>query len=152
MSGVTFFVAGTPIPQGSKSGFSPKGSTRVTLVDANKTVLKPWRAEVTRIARAAWLDRPQLEGVAVEVEAVFVFQRPATVRRSRPSVKPDLDKLVRAVFDGVTDARLWKDDGQATRLVTEKCYGSVPGVHVTVRQLSGDVPTRGERWLAEKES
>lgn len=149
MNAVTFFVPGIPIPQGSKTAFVV--GKRAVLTDANKATLKPWRAAVTRMAQAAWLDRPQLEGVAVEVEAVFVFERPATVRRDRPSVKPDLDKLVRAVFDGVTDAGLWKDDGQATRLVSEKCYGRAPGVHVTVRQLSGGSPTRGERWLAEKE-
>lgn len=147
---VTFFVAGIPIPQGSKVGFSPKGATRVTLVDANKTVLKPWRAAVTRMAQASWLDRPQLVG-PVLVEAVFVFARPASVKRRFPSVKPDLDKLVRALFDGVTDAGLWKDDGQAVRLVTEKLYGAAPGVHVTVTEMSVDQPTRGELWLAERE-
>ena len=144
---VTFFVAGIPIPQGSKTGFSPKGSTRVVLVDANKEKLKPWRAEVTRIARASWLDRAQLLG-PVRLDAVFVFERPASVKRRLPSVAPDLDKLIRAVGDGVTDSGIWKDDGQVIRIVAEKVYGAAPGVHVSVSEMSADEPTRGERLLA----
>lgn len=149
MIGVTFFVAGIPVPQGSKVGFSAKGSTFVNLVDANNAALKPWRAAVTRMAESAWLDRPKIAGAAV-VEAVFVFERPPSVKRRFPSVKPDLDKLARALFDAITDAGLWEDDGRVVRLVTEKLYGRAPGVHVTVREMS-DQPTRGERWLAEVE-
>lgn len=150
MSGVTFFVAGIPIPQGSKKGFSQKGSTFVSIVDDNKTVLKPWRETVTRIAEASWLDRSKISGAA-QVEAVFVFVKPPSVKRAHMSVKPDLDKLVRAVFDGITDAALWEDDGRVVRLVTEKVYGRAPGVHVTVTEVSADQQTRGEQWLAERE-
>lgn len=148
MSAVTFFVAGVPIPQGSKTGFSPKGTNRVTMTDANAKKLKPWRKEVTRVARASWLDRAQLLG-AVRLDVVFVFERPASVKRRFPSIAPDLDKLVRAIGDGITDAGVWKDDGQVIRIVTEKVYGSAPGVHVSVSEVSVDVPTRGERLLAE---
>lgn len=146
MTGVTFFVAGIPVPQGSKTGFSAKGSTFVSMVDANKAALKPWRAAITRMAESAWLDRPKITGPAL-VEAIFVFEQPASVKRRFPSVKPDLDKLVRALFDGITDSALWEDDGRVVRLVTEKVYGRAPGVHVTVTEMS-DEPTRGERWLA----
>lgn len=150
MISLSFFVPGTPVPQGSKTGFSPKGSNRVSLVDANKTALKPWRAAVTRAAEATRLDHPQMTG-PVRVEAVFVFARPASVKRRFPSVKPDLDKLVRALFDGLTDSGMWKDDGQGVRLVAEKLYGTAPGVHVTVTEMSVDQPTRGEQLLAERE-
>ena len=145
---VTFFVAGVPIPQGSKVGFSAKGSTFVQLVDANKATLKPWRAAVTRIAESSWLDRPQLLG-AVCIELVFVMQRGKTVTRRFPITKPDIDKLLRAVCDGITDAGVWKDDAQVIRVVMEEVYGRAPGVHVTVREMSEE-PTRGERWLAEQ--
>lgn len=147
MNEVTFFVAGVPIPQGSKKGFSTKGSTRVTIVDSNKTVLKPWRQAVTRVARASWFDRAQLLG-PVRLDVVFVFERPVSVKRRLPSVAPDLDKLIRAIGDGITDAGIWKDDGQVIRIVTEKVYGAAPGAHVSVSELSADQPTRGERLLA----
>lgn len=145
---VGFFVAGIPIPQGSKKGFSPRGSTRVTLVDSNKEKLKPWRSEITRIARASGLDRPQMLG-PVRLDVVFVFERPVSVKRRLPAVAPDLDKLIRAIGDGITDAGVWKDDGQVIRIVAEKVYGDAPGAHVSVSEMSADVPTRGERLLAE---
>lgn len=145
MTAVTFFVAGIPIPQGSKTAYVVKG--RAVLADANAKKLKPWRKEITRVARAAWLDRDQLAG-AVRVLTVFVFERPKSVKRRLPWVKPDADKLARAVLDGVTDAGLWKDDCQVVRLVVEKVYGAAPGVHVSVEGMSADVPTKGELLLA----
>lgn len=144
MSAVTFFVAGVPVPQGSKTGYVVKG--RAVLTDANKAALKPWRAEVTRIARASWLDRVRLEDVPVRVEATFVFERPKSVKREAPSVKPDVDKLARALLDGVTDAGVWKDDSQVTRLEVEKVYGAAPGVHVVISRA--DVPLAGEEKAA----
>lgn len=145
---VAFFVAGIPIPQGSKTAYVVNG--RAVLADANGKKLKPWRKEITRIARASWLDRAQLMG-PVRLDVVFVFARPVSVKRRLPAVAPDLDKLVRAIGDGVTDAGVWKDDGQVIRLVAEKVYGAAPGVHVSVSEMSADVPTRGERLLAGME-
>ncbi|MGF3055648.1 RusA family crossover junction endodeoxyribonuclease [Microbacterium sp. YY-01] len=142
---VSFFVPGIPVPQGSMTG-RVQGK-RAVIYASNEKKLRPWREAVTRMARASWLDRTQLEG-PVRLDAVFVFARPATVKRRLPSVFPDLDKLVRAVGDGVTEAGIWKDDGQVIRIVAEKVYGAAPGVHVSVSEMSADVPTRGERLLA----
>ena len=129
MTGVTFFVAGVPVPQGSKTGYVVKG--RAVLADANGKKLKPWRNEVARIARASWADRAQMAG-PVRVEVIFVFARPKTVRRERPSVKPDLDKTVRAILDSLTAAGIWRDDAQVTDLSAQKVYGAAPGAHVTI--------------------
>ena len=142
---VAFFVAGVPVPQGSM--VARIAGKRAVVYASNEKKLRPWRSEVTRIARASWLDRGQLTG-PVRLDLVFVFERPVSVKRARPSVFPDLDKLVRAVGDGVTDAGIWKDDGQVIRIVAEKVYGAAPGVHVSVSEVSVDQPTRGERLLA----
>ena len=147
MSAVTFFVAGVPVPQGSMTG-RVQGK-RAVIYASNEKKLRPWREAVTRMARASWLDRPQIEG-PVQIGLVFVFERPVSVKRRLPSVFPDLDKLVRAIGDGVTEAGIWKDDGQVIRIVAEKVYGAAPGVHVSVSEMSVDVPTRGERMLAEQ--
>lgn len=100
MSGVTFFVAGVPVQQGSKKGFSRKGSTFVQIVDDNKDTLKPWRAQIAATAAASWADRAPIGG-AVHVYAAFVMPRPKSVKRDLPTVTPDLDKLLRALLDGV---------------------------------------------------
>jgi crossover junction endodeoxyribonuclease RusA len=57
------------------------------------------------------------------------MNRPKTVNRPEPSVAPDLDKLVRAVLDGLT-AIAYRDDGQVVRLTAAKQYGVNPGVWV----------------------
>lgn len=131
---VTFFVAGTPIPQGSKTAFVV--GKRAVLTDANKDKLRPWRAEVTRVAAEAWAGQESLAG-AVSIEVRFVFERPKTVKRDTPHVKPDIDKLLRALFDGVTDAKVWLDDAQVVRVNATKVYGAVAGVDVSISRFFG---------------
>ena len=131
---VTFFVAGVPVPQGSKTAFVV--GKRAVLTDANKDKLRPWRAEVTRVAAEAWAGRESLAG-AVSVEVRFVFERPKTVKRDTPHVKPDIDKLLRALFDGVTDAKVWLDDAQVVRVIATKVYGAVAGVDVSISRFFG---------------
>ncbi len=65
------------------------------------------------------------------IEMIFTFVKPKTVTRQDPSVAPDLDKLVRAVLDGLT-AIAYRDDGQVTNLWATKEYGPEPGVWVQV--------------------
>lgn len=134
-----FFVEGTPVPQGSKNAYV-RGA-RAVLVDANRR-LKPWRAAVRAAAERAieeeegWetLDEP------CSVHLTFVMPRPKRPRWGLPAVKPDIDKLARAVFDAMTDAGVWGDDSRVVHLVTTKIYsdgvGSIPGVSVEVRGLS----------------
>lgn len=137
----TFFVAGIPQPQGSKTAYVVKG--RAVVVDKNPTLLKPWREQVAKVARATWSHQRVIDG-AVRVYAVFVLPRGKSVRREAPSVRPDLDKLVRALLDGVTDAGcVWGDDAQVTQLEVEKVYGDVPGVHVVISGVVAGVAVVG---------
>lgn len=61
----------------------------------------------------------------------FAFIKPKTVNRNRPSVKPDLDKLIRAVLDALTGIA-YTDDSQVVRILAQKSYGSVEGVRVVM--------------------
>ena len=54
------------------------------------------------------------------------------MKRPLPHVKPDLDKLIRAMNDSLTDARVWGDDGQVTTISARKIYGPTPGAQVSV--------------------
>ena len=130
-----FFVPGVPQPQGSKTAYVRGG--RAVIVDKNPALLKPWRESVARAAAATWVHRPALAG-PVRVEASFVLPRPASVRREFPHVRPDLDKLLRALLDGITDSgEVWGDDSQVVQVQTSKVYGEAPGVHVTVTPVGG---------------
>lgn len=133
-----FFAEGTPVPQGSKNAYVRGG--RAVLVDANPR-LKAWRSAVrsaaeAAIAEAGWetLDEP------CRVYLGFTMPRPKRPRWGLPAVKPDLDKLTRAVFDALTDAGVWRDDSRVVSMEVAKRSaddeGAVPGVWVEVRGLS----------------
>ncbi|MFD5599213.1 RusA family crossover junction endodeoxyribonuclease [Leucobacter sp. NPDC058333] len=125
---LSFHVAGVPVPQGSKTVFNGRA------VDANAKKLRPWRRHVTATARAAMvaagLNEP-LDGPLVLAQE-FVFERPKSVKRAHPSVKPDGDKLLRALCDALTDAGVWRDDSQMVQWPGRKVYGPNPGVQVSV--------------------
>jgi crossover junction endodeoxyribonuclease RusA len=117
-----FFIAGRPIPQGSLK-FINGHAIHVRAQD-----LALWRADIANAARA--INIPKAEG-PVKIDLKFVFYRPKTVKRKEPSVRPDLDKLIRAVLDGLTDVA-YKDDEQVTDLTASKSYGEQQGVWIIV--------------------
>jgi len=112
----SFWIDGEPAPQGSKNGFLKNG--RVVLVESSKKV-KPWREAVARTTQA---QVPCPLQNAVEVALVFHLPRPKTVTRKWPAVKPDLDKLVRSTFDGLTTGGLYTDDALVIALSASKQY------------------------------
>lgn len=129
---VEFFVAGVPQPQGSKTGYV-RGK-RAVVVDKNPAKLKPWRAA---IADDAANVEVRFEG-PTSVALRFVFVRPASAaKRMFPSVRPDVDKLARAVLDGLVSGGLLADDSLVVDLRAVKEYGDTPGVHVMVGALLG---------------
>ena len=141
---VEFFIPGTPVQQGSKTAFVIKG--KAVMTDQNAKTLKPWRATVTRLTPA-----PVTFDCPVYAEATFVMPRPQKPKFDEPAVVPDIDKLTRALFDGITDAGLWKDDARVVRMLIVKEYeseGNPVGVHVAVSELGpivAPVDWRG-RW------
>jgi Holliday junction resolvase RusA-like endonuclease len=124
------WVPGVPVQQGSKVAFIAGG--RAKLRDANASNLKPWRKTVKLAAAAAMTGRQPLEDEPLVVSLEFRFVRGKTVRRAMPHVYPDLDKLIRSIFDSFTDAGVWGDDGQVVKTTAEKVYASSPGVMVRV--------------------
>ena len=126
---VSFEVDGKPEPQGSKFAIIVKG--RAQVIDDNPHALKAWRKAVAGAAREAVGGRPPLD-VACSLEAVFYMPRPKTVTRPEPTVKPDLDKLLRALMDALKTGGVYTDDARVTRISIEEVYGQHPGVSVTV--------------------
>lgn len=130
---------GQPVPQGSHVGIMiGKGvNRRIQVVPVNAAALGKWRGIVKAAAESAmtaagWLT---LTGPVV-VEAVFLVEKPRTVRRLLPTVAPDLDKLARACGDALTDAEVIADDALVVEWHLAKRYcagGQRPGVRVVVR-------------------
>lgn len=142
----TFFVPGIPATKGStKSFYNPKAKKVVTMAD-NRESQKQWEARVTALARQA--QAPFVTATPVEVRIVFKLPRPkghyGTGRNagqlknsapSYPSVKPDVDKLIRAVLDGLTGV-IYRDDAQVVSVAAIKSYTDVqPGASISLRYL-----------------
>lgn len=118
---------GTPVSQGSKNarpvyegrGDERRFTGRVALEEAHSKELDEWRGIVQAAAELVRLDFPRstfpMVG-AVAGRMVFTVPRPPSAKRPWPSVRPDLDKYMRAVGDALTDARIWEDDGQLVGL------------------------------------
>lgn len=130
------FVPGIPQPQGSKQGFI-RGN-RVVLVEANKK-LKPWRALVKDTLEAANVTCQPIRA-PVTLTVIFFMPKPKSVKREYPSVKPDLDKLIRSINDSATDAGVLQDDSQVIEIVAHKVYADqfLPGgVLITYTKFLG---------------
>jgi crossover junction endodeoxyribonuclease RusA len=126
----SFFVKGKPVSQGSLKFI--KG--RAIHVKGRELAL--WRGTIAAIARGANITKIQ---VGVDMDLVFIFNKPKTVKRDEPFVRPDLDKLIRAVLDGLTGVA-YEDDQQVVRLTAQKAYGETEGVHIRISErLSGGI-------------
>lgn len=110
----TIKILGTAVPQGSKSV-----SRQGYLFDANRN-LKAWRKHTTETMRSQQTF-DKLEG-AIAIDIMVNISRPKTVKRENVTVKPDVDKLARAILDSGTDAGLWRDDSQIIDLRIRKQY------------------------------
>jgi crossover junction endodeoxyribonuclease RusA len=117
MADYWFRVHGIPVPQGSKRAF--KVGNRINLVEANKN-LPAWREKIAASARLTIGANQPLLG-PVSVELCFWMPKPKKPTWWAPAVKPDLDKLTRAVFDAITSIII-KDDSQIIELKARKLY------------------------------
>lgn len=111
-------VVGRPTPQGSKQIFHGR------LVEAQSVNLKKWRAAIEEACQPYASENIYLGPIRLEVD--FFMERPKSVRQSQralPIVAPDLDKLVRAVGDGVGQSGyIWGDDSQIVEITARKFY------------------------------
>jgi crossover junction endodeoxyribonuclease RusA len=117
---LSVWVAGRPAPQGSKRHVG-----RGVMIESSRAV-KPWREDIRQACLSlVSLGRVQtLEpGQPVVVKLVFVMPRPTSTPKSRTPAavkRPDLDKLVRAVFDAIGSAGVWADDSQVVTVHAHK--------------------------------
>jgi Holliday junction resolvase RusA-like endonuclease len=135
VSVLSFIAYVHPEPQGSSKAFVIAGKAHITSANMK---LKPFRSEVTRCAIIAARDENislpmALKHIPVRVEVDFYIAKGDSVPKKRlyPSVKPDADKLLRAVLDSLTGVG-FHDDGQVVEIVGKKHYGSPERVEVTV--------------------
>lgn len=120
---VSFTVHGKPQPQGSTRAFIPRGWKRAIITSANKN-LKPWRQDVSDQARAAMGGAMPDEG-PIHVTCKFYFLKPKSAKKSvvYKITAPDIDKLLRGIFDGMTGI-CFRDDAQVVSCQSTKQFSA----------------------------
>jgi len=131
MAEVSFSVTGDPASQGSHAIMQGR------IVQVNSSKHKAWRKAIALAATEAlpsdWtpIDDP------CELVVNFYMPKPKSVTRPLPSVSPDLDKLIRAVGDSLTDSGVVTDDSRIVRISARKLYaeGIEPGATISVKSF-----------------
>lgn len=127
------FVAGRPAAQGSKRHV---GGGR--LVEQSKAVA-PWRTLVAWSVAQHWTGGPADGALRLRVE--FLMPRPvATSKRVTPPAikRPDLDKMLRALFDSMTGV-CWRDDSQVVQVSASKRISELdeqPGCRIQIAEAA----------------
>jgi Holliday junction resolvase RusA-like endonuclease len=136
---IMFTIYGEPIPKG-RPRFSTRGKFPVAYTP-EKT--KNYESDVGMMAKAAMGASEPLEG-ALEAFIYVTFPVPASYSKKRTEAcligqekhtkKPDLDNVVKAVLDGMSNI-VFLSDSQITSIHATKVYGEVAKVEVLVKQI-----------------
>jgi Holliday junction resolvase RusA-like endonuclease len=147
-------VYGDAQPAGSKKAYMRPGARYPVVVDANSKAAG-WKKQIGR-ACAEQYGGSFLEG-ALEMTVRFYKPRPQNHFRTgkhagllkdsaplRPTTAPDVDKLVRSIFDGL-QGQLYRNDAQVVDMHASKLYGEPARVEIEVSVL--DRQTVGQEVL-----
>ena len=131
MTNFEVVIFGDARPQGSKRHI---GNGR--FIEASP-YLREWRETV----RSACLEaKGSIEPFdsSVKVTLLFALKRPKNPKhKDRPASRPDLDKLIRAIFDSVTSAGVWTDDSLVVELQASKTWAEdEPYVELEIEYLN----------------
>jgi Holliday junction resolvase RusA-like endonuclease len=137
---LTLRIHGQPSPKGSKRALGRRRNGSTILVESCRT-LAAWEASIAAEARAAGADL--LQG-PIQIEALFLFARPASHLRRDGSLtpkaprhhtsRPDLSKLQRGIEDPLSGV-IYGDDSQIVAIVAQKRWclpGEQPGAVITL--------------------
>ena len=125
-----------------------KGRPRVGKIGQHARLFTPektvaYEGLVAHCGALAMRGLPLLEGaLEVVMDIRMVVPQSWSEKRKRqaladeivPTTKPDVDNVVKAVFDGLNGV-VWPDDVQVARLTVEKRYSTSPGVYLTVERI-----------------
>lgn len=145
MESVTFKVSGLPMPKGSFTRM-PNGAMLPAGTTESRKKVANWRTDIRTAASEAMGDlQPSRNAIKIMVE--FRLPYPKSIIRKWqfgwwPNTKqPDIDKLLRMLFDALTGI-VWVDDSQVTHVMCNKFYAwnDKPGAIAVVDFLD-------EEWL-----
>jgi Holliday junction resolvase len=136
---IAFVIPGTPVGKG-RPKFARRGSY-VTTYTPEKTAIYENLVKVK--AQEAMIGRPVIEGAVSVVVALYVTppaswsqkkQRAALAGEIYPTSKPDVDNVIKGIFDACNEI-VWRDDKQACDVRVVKRYDQTARAAVEVRAL-----------------
>ncbi len=136
---ISFVVPGTPVGKG-RPKFARRGNF-VTAYTPEKTASYENLVKVK--AEAAMVGRTLIEGPVEVMVQLFVTpptswsqkkQREALAGQIYPTSKPDIDNVVKGIFDACNEV-VWKDDKQAVAVRVTKRYAETARATVQVWAL-----------------
>lgn len=140
MTSASLRIFGVPMPQGSKTAFVRGG--RAVLTDGRNAKARSahaaWRQAIATAARDELERRPGFVPFdsACVVHVDFLLVRPKSIPKKRryPETSPDIDKLERALLDGLTDGGLLINDARVVEVHKRKLYAvdEPPGAKVSI--------------------
>jgi crossover junction endodeoxyribonuclease RusA len=146
---IAFFVPGQPQTKGSAKAFVRNG--KAAIVNDN-TKNRGWAQHVAWVASQAMAKAGLALLDDVEVQLYFYLPRPkdqwnAALKLkpwapSRPTTKPDIDKMTRSILDGLTGV-VYRDDSTVTRCVIEKLFADDGRIGVSVLISNAPSPAGG---------
>ena len=150
---ISFIVPGKPVG---------KGRPRVGKRGAHAVLYTPtatvnYEGLIAHAAMAAMAGAPLFEGpvgceltihCAVPQSWSGKKQRSALASEILPTSKPDIDNVVKAIFDGCNGVQ-WRDDVLVVELAVRKRYAATPGVYVKAWALVERVAQADLMGMAE---
>lgn len=91
-----------------------------------------FKREIKKEITHFWKREPLQQDLYVEI--AFRFERPKSVKRPYPSVKPDIDNCTKILLDSL-NKYLWHDDSLIIGLKAIKLYATIPGIDLNVYVL-----------------
>lgn len=128
-----FSVLGPAATKGSTRSFISNQTRRVVTLNDNRRL--PEFVKLVQVA-ARWARvklTPKPHPVTMSITWTFVRPKSAQ-RREHHTVKPDIDKLTRAVLDALTEVA-YDDDAQVMTVICHKQYGDEERTDITIRNL-----------------
>ena len=132
MKDIEIYIPGNPVAQG-RPKFARRGA-HVTTYDPDKS--RDWKNYV-KMTVAEDVQAPFPAGMPLVMSVQFHLLRPASIsakKRPFPTVKPDVDNLVKGIKDALTGIA-WVDDCQVIRLYASKEYTDKPGVSIRIQEF-----------------
>lgn len=131
---IEFVVYGNP--QGKqRPRFSKRSSSIYTPAKTRSYERQIAKAYTTAANGYSFGDKP------VEIWITAVMPKAKTSRKKYPTIKPDIDNIQKAVFDGL-NGLAYNDDKQILAAVIQKCFCMFeyekPRILVTVKEYKGN--------------